>query len=332
GPSSGRSRPSAAVDPCAAAAPPRADAGVKTGRLMRSRSIWLALVVLVGAVLRFWGILHGLADGLIYHADAHIATYSAWHLYLGGPLRDALFGAAHGLLSWLAMEAADLAARALGYPLTWTFELIGSVLALLTAVLGTLTIPAVYALGVRAFGHRVGLLAAAFLAVSPLHTFHSHYPYRDVPMVLALTLTLMACLTLAARPAVLAYTGAALGAGLTIALKPAGLVVTAPLALALVLAWRPRRRLLAPIAAVTLLLAALVAMGLFRTGHSLSPLVAARELEFAVRVLVRNQGPTPWNGVVRAVLILRDWLGWPALLAFGLGLGTAVWRRQLADL
>src|SRR5262249_10291978 len=101
---------------------------------------------------------------------------------------------------------------------------------------------------------------------------------------------------------------------------------------AVVLAWRARRGLLAPIAAVTLLLAALVAMGLFRTGHSLSPLVAARELEFAVRVLVRNQGPTPWNGVVRAVLILRDWLGWPALLAFGLGLGTAVWRRQLADL
>ena len=301
-------------------------------RLVRSRSLQLALIVLVGAVLRFWGILHGLADGLIYHADAHLATFSAWHLYLGGSFREARFGAAHGVLSWLAMEATDLAGRGLGYPPQWTFALIGSVLALLTAVLGILTIPAVYLLGAHAFGRRAGLLAAALLAVSPLHTFHSHYPYRDVPMVLALTLTLAACVQLAARPSAVVYAGAAVGAGLTIALKPAGFVVTVPLAVALLLAWRRGRALWAPIAAVTLLLAALVAMGLFRTGHSLSPLVGARELEFVVRALVRNQGPTPWNGVARAVLILRDWLGWPGLLAFGLGFGTAVWRRRLADL
>src|SRR5262249_29650053 len=147
-----------------------------------------------------WGILHGLADGFIYHPDAHLAGFSAWHLYLGGSFREARFGAAHGVLSWLAMEAVDLGARGLGYPPQWNFPLIGSVLALLTAVLGILTIPAVYLLGAHAFGRRAGLLAAAFLAVSPLHTFPSHYPYRDVPMVLALTLTLVACIRLVARP------------------------------------------------------------------------------------------------------------------------------------
>jgi hypothetical protein len=105
----------------------RSDATV--GRLARSRAVQLTLLVLVGAVLRFRGILHGLSDGLIYHADAHLAVWSAWHLHLGGSLRDARFGAAHGVLSWLAVEATDLVGRAVGYPPVWSFALIGSVLA-----------------------------------------------------------------------------------------------------------------------------------------------------------------------------------------------------------
>jgi hypothetical protein len=289
--------------------------------------------VLVGAVLRLWGILHGLADGLIYHADAHLAASGAWHLYLGGPLHARPFGAAHGFLSWLAMEAADLVARAVGYPLEWSFPLIGSVLALLTAVLGILTIPAVYLLGTCAFGRRAGILAAAFLAVSPLHTFHSHYPYRDVPMVLALTLTLAACITLAARPSAPVYVGAAVGAGLTIALKPAGLVVTAPLAVALVMSWHRRRAVwIAVAAAAALLLFVLAATSLFQTGDSLSPLAGAWDrLGFAL-FFIRWPRPAVGNDVVRALVILREWLGWPMLVTIGAGMAVAVWRRRRADL
>ncbi|HEY7142547.1 MAG TPA: glycosyltransferase family 39 protein [Methylomirabilota bacterium] len=306
--------------------------GATVGRLVRSRPAQLALIVLVGAVLRLWGILHGLADGFIYHADAHLAVWSAWHLYLGGPLGHARFGAAHGVLSRLALEAVDLAARAVGYPPQWSFALVGSVLALLTAVMGTLTIPAVHALGRRAFGRRAGLLAAAFVAVSPLHSFHSHYPYRDVPMVLALTLTLAACVSLAARPRALAYAGAAVGTGLTIALKPAGLVVAAPLAAALALAWRRRRVVWVGLATLVLLLVVLAGVSVFQTGRSLSPLVGARDrAHFAVVFLTRH-GSTVGHGAARAVGLLAEWLGWPGLLASGLGLAVAVWRRRLADL
>ena len=302
------------------------------GRLAQSRPIRLALIVLVGAVLRLWGIFHGLADGLIYHADAHLAGFSAWHLYLGGPLRAATFGAAHGFLTWLALEATDLVGRVVGYPPQWSFALIGSVLALLTAVMGTLTILAVYVLGVRAFGHRVGLLAAAFVAVSPLHSFHSHYPYRDVPMVLALTLTLAACVSLAARPRPLAYAGAAVGSALTIALKPAGLVIVAPLAAGLALAWRRRWARWVPLATLALLLVVLVGVSVFHTGHSLSPLTGARDQATFVWDFITRYGPTVGYGSVRAIALLEEWLGWPALLAFGLGVGAAVWRRRLADL
>ena len=299
---------------------------------MRSRAIQLALIVLVGATLRFWGLLHGLADGLVYHADAHLAVWSAWHRYLGAPLRGSQFGAAHGFLTWLAVETADVVARALGYPPEWTFALVGSVLALLTAVLGTLTIPAVYLLGRRAFGRRAGLLAAAFVAVSPLHTFHSHYPYRDVPMVLALTLTLAACVRLATRPGVLAYAGAAVGTGLTIALKPAGLVVVAPVVTALALAWRRRSSRWVPIATVALLLVVLVGMSVFSTGHSFSPLAGVRERGQFAWTFISRGGPTVVHGAARAVDLLTDWLGAPMLLAFGLGCAAALWRRRRADL
>jgi hypothetical protein len=306
--------------------------GSSAGRAARPHRVQLTLIVLVGAVLRFWGILHGLADGFIYHADAHIAGFSTWHLYLGGSVRQLRFGAAHGVLSWLAMEATDLVARGLGYPPQWSFALIGAVLSLLTALLGILTIPAVYLLGARAFGRRVALLAAALLAVSPLHTFHSHYPYRDVPMVLALTLTLVACIQLAMRPSAIVYAGAAVGAGLTFALKPAGLVVSAPLALALFLAWRRRRARWMLIAAAAVLIAVLAGTSLSQTGHSISPLVGARDtFRFAWR-FVTNHGWTVGQGALRAALLLRDWLGWPVLVAAGLGLGVALWRRRLADL
>jgi hypothetical protein len=308
----------------------RSDATV--GRLARSRAVQLTLIVLVGALLRFRGILHGLSDGLIYHADAHLAVWSAWHLHLGGSLRGARFGAAHGVLSWLAVEATDLAGRAVGYPPVWSFALIGSVLACLTAVMGTLTIPAVYVLGARAFDQRVGLLAAAFVAVSPLHAFHSHYPYRDVPMVLALTLTLTACVSLAARPSALAYAGAAVGAGLTIALKPAGLVVTVPIAVALALAWRRRRAPWVPLATLALLVVVLVGASVFQTGHSLSPLAGVRNRAAFAWGFLTSHGPTVWHGTTRALPLLGGWLGWPTLLAFGVGLGVAVWRRHLADL
>ena len=147
----------------------RSDATV--GRLARSRPVHLTLIVLVGAVLRFWGILHGLADGLIYHADAHLAVWSAWHLHLGGPLRGARFGAAHGVLSWLAVEATDLVGRVVGLPAGVDLRAVGSVLAFLTAVMGTLTIPAVYVLGaarLRPPGRAPGGVVPGGLAASQL--------------------------------------------------------------------------------------------------------------------------------------------------------------------
>src|SRR5262249_15074415 len=49
-------------------------------------------------------------------------------------------------------------------------------------------------------------------------------------------------------------------------------------------------------------------------------------------VFLRRRRPAVGHDVVRALLILRDWLGWPMLLGFGVGMALAVWRRRLADI
>ena len=63
---------------------------------------------------------------------------------------------------------------------------------LLGAVFGTLCVPAVYRLGRQLFDVRVGLAAAAFLAVAPLAVRDSHYVKHDIPATLAVIVAMLA--------------------------------------------------------------------------------------------------------------------------------------------
>src|SRR6185436_1529932 len=60
------------------------------------------------------------------------------------------------------------------------------------AIAGTLTVIPVFRLGRRMAGETAGLLAAAFLAVVPLHVRDSHFAMTDVLMTLLFTLCLAA--------------------------------------------------------------------------------------------------------------------------------------------
>jgi Dolichyl-phosphate-mannose-protein mannosyltransferase len=60
------------------------------------------------------------------------------------------------------------------------------------AVAGTLTVIPLFRLGQRMAGRRVGLLAAGFMAVVPLHVRDSHFAMTDVLMTLLLTASLAA--------------------------------------------------------------------------------------------------------------------------------------------
>lgn len=63
---------------------------------------------------------------------------------------------------------------------------------LLTALCGTATVAATYALGRRVAGSAAGLMAAAVVAVAPLHVRDSHYVKHDVPATLLVVLAYLA--------------------------------------------------------------------------------------------------------------------------------------------
>jgi 4-amino-4-deoxy-L-arabinose transferase-like glycosyltransferase len=98
-----------------------------------------------------------------------------------------------------------------------------------TALLGTLTVLLVYVIGMR-WNRRVAALAAALMAVMPLHVRESHYVLTDVPLTFFVALTLLLSLRAHERPTLLHFCWAGAGAGLAMATKyPGALVLILPL-------------------------------------------------------------------------------------------------------
>jgi uncharacterized membrane protein len=90
----------------------------------------------------------------------------------------------------------------------------------LTAVFGIATVPALYWYGRRLYGRGTGLVAAAFLAVSPLAVRDAHYVKLDVPVVLFVVIAHAALALIvtsdAAARSVRAWVVAGLFAGLAV--------------------------------------------------------------------------------------------------------------------
>lgn len=308
--------------------------------LLQRRRVKVALVTLVGAVLRFWGIYHGLREGFIYHPDAQLAVHQAWHHYLGGAWTEGRFGAVYGFLLTLSMWVLDGLGNFAGYPPDWSFEVIASTSSLLTAALGSATIPLVYLLGARAYNPTAGMIAAAFLSVCPLHSFHSHYPYRDVPMVFFLVAVLLACVVIVQRPTwpVLALGG--LSAIAAAALKTSGFAVVMPIAAASVMVLLRFRRIWALGAAGVLVGGVLLGVALGGIpglpGHeewrldSLASVVSS--FGRFVFAYIAAFGAGFFRGVAAAFRLLAQWLGLPYLVAICAAVAWAIWRRQPGDI
>lgn len=155
---------------------------------------WLLLIILVLALfVRLWGIDHGLP--FIYHPDEPALVRSAYGLRFGN-LNPGHFDWPHFHFYFcLLIFEGFIKLRALvqllhlrpavesGIPLLWQDPAIFYFLArLVAASMGTATVGLTYLIGKRLFDRRVGLLAALFLAVSPLHVDQSHYALLDVPL------------------------------------------------------------------------------------------------------------------------------------------------------
>lgn len=199
---------------------------------MRQSAVTLAIILGVGACLRFVGIGSGIpfnvgvdepeimerAVAMMRTGDfnPHFFDYPGLYFYvqLAAACARFLVGATAG--DWTSLDQVTTA----------DFYLWGRAV---TALLGTLTILLVYQVGMR-WGARHAALAAGLMAVMPLHVRESHYVLTDVPVTFFVTLTLLLTLRASERERAADFACAGAAAGLAAATKyPGALSLLVPL-------------------------------------------------------------------------------------------------------
>ncbi|HSC28521.1 MAG TPA: glycosyltransferase family 39 protein [Vicinamibacterales bacterium] len=191
----------------------------------RARAIarwWpLAAALGAGALLRFWGIGSGLpysvgsdeppimsiAVRMMRTGDLHphFFDYPTLYIYVQLVTACARFvtGAKQGM--WSSLDQAGVE----------DFYLWGRVV---TAALGVATIALVHASGSR-FGRAQAALAAAIMAVLPMHVRESHFALTDVPVTFVTALALLLGLRALEAPSARAFVWAGAAVGFAVATK-----------------------------------------------------------------------------------------------------------------
>lgn len=167
---------------------------------MTPAAIGLACVIALALALRLVGLQYGLPD--VYNPDEaaimaralsfakgtlnpHNFLYPTLYFYV-------LFGWVGAYLGFVWLTGGVTSAAMLQQLYFTDPTGIYTAGRLLGAVLGTLCVLAVYRLGRGLYDRTVGLVAAFFLAVSPLAVRDSHYVKHDIPATLAVILALIA--------------------------------------------------------------------------------------------------------------------------------------------
>jgi len=188
---------------------------------MRPSTIGLALVLAAAAGLRYWSLGHGIPYAvsvdepeIVERAlrmmkegslDPRFFDYGQLHIYIQLVVSVIRFivGSVTGAWNSLAEATPD------------SFYLWGRAV---TAAFGVATVFVVYQIGMR-WGARHALLAAALMAVMPLHVRYSHYVLTDVPLTFFVALAMLLSLSAHERPAVKSFAFAGAAAGLAAAVK-----------------------------------------------------------------------------------------------------------------
>lgn len=155
----------------------------------------ICAITLAAALLR----LVGVGDGLPYinNPDEPAVADRALHILQTGDFNPHYFVYPN---LYTYMQAAVFVPRFLSLVSSAKIERLDQIVPtdfylwgrLLTAALGTLTVPLVYMAGRRLYGTAVGLIAAAFIATNSLHMQHSQFIATDVPATFFSALALLA--------------------------------------------------------------------------------------------------------------------------------------------
>ncbi len=200
---------------------------------------------------------------------------------------------------------------------------------LLTALLGTATVAATFALARRVAGPIAGVAAAAVVAVSPLHVRDSHYVKHDVPVTLLVVLAYLACARIPSdggrsRKTLLA---AAVITGLAFSTHYYAIFLALPLA------WSAARGAAsAAEAAKRIALAGAVCAAVFFVCSPfilVEPATALRDMQANRQIVVdRAVGSLGYGATLAryAAMLALDTIGWPFVAAAAAGLLLLVRR------
>jgi 4-amino-4-deoxy-L-arabinose transferase-like glycosyltransferase len=201
--------------------------------------VLISAFLVVAFVLRAWGARFGLPE-YVYHPDEHAIVDRAAAILRTGDYSPHWFNypsvyiylQALSYIPYFLISAARGFGNTIPDPAPYGFYFAGR---LMTAFVGALTVPVVYALGARLFGRRTGLLSCTLLTFWLLHVVHSHYVTTDVPAAFFVTLSLLFC-GLLIQTADMRYTVlAGLVAGLAASTKYPAAVTLLPVVVAQVL-------------------------------------------------------------------------------------------------
>jgi hypothetical protein len=309
--------------------------------MMMRRKFMLVILALTSAalLLRLWGVGFGLPQE--YHIDEHFYYPYAWSMGEGqlnlpdqshGPslyLGLLLIGQKLMQLAFFPqLSNADFGALRDTNP--WPYLLSARII---SALLGALTIPIVFLLARRFRDHRLGIIAAAMMAVLFFHVRDSHFGVPDTLTTLfaaaAVWLSMRAFQTRRSRDLLLAglLAGLATGAKYTTVVVAVAVIVAA---LLIGTAWRQRAKLV--------VVAALGMLFGFIIGYPnllLNPSIFIKDISFLFARV--GEGFEGWRIVPdNSALFYLDALLWStglaALILTGIGLVAALVRHRAEDL
>lgn len=204
----------------------------------------------------------------------------------------------------------------------------------LNVLLAAATVLVTFWLGWRAYDSRaVGVLAASFLAVCPLHVIFSRFATVDVSMTFFVTLALVFALAAARDRRWSAFAFVGVSIGLAASTKYNAALLGPSLALAvMILLLRDRKATESKKAAWGLFLAAVLSMLAFAVTSPFA-LVHWEILSWGLEKhrWMYLKGPDELGYWVHATKTFPLGLGWPLYAASLVGIGRALWLRRSAD-
>lgn len=291
---------------------------------LKPATVWLAVVLLVAAVLRFTHLGHGIPFQV--GIDEPELMSRAVRMMKSGELNPRFFDYP-GLMLYVHMALASVRFlvgavaqefRSLDQVGIDDFFLWGRAL---TATLGVATVWLVHQIGMR-WGARHALLAAGLMAVMPMHVRESHYMLTDVPVTFFTALAMLLSLSAHEKGTAPAFALAGAAAGLAMGTKyNAGVAILLPL----VAAWMTLQARPSRVACVGAALGAWVGVFLLVAPYTLLDLPGFLNgfAYLMTHYRPRADAEPSWLVYLKH---LRLNMGWPALILMFCGLGLGVVR------